>query len=145
MYKTLWLVFIKVDKKLIQVRHNDFFYVFFHENEVHFLALLSFFSFQMHFAHISVIHILKAMGLRNSLVIRYWCHGLKYRRYEFCLQSGLKLDLNLTPSRIHPSKRSVCKIRSPSSQITFQWGLQWGNSRKLVFGHFMSWEHVRVV
>ena len=29
MYKTLWLVFIKVDKKLIQVRHNDFFYVFF--------------------------------------------------------------------------------------------------------------------
>ena len=23
----------------------------------------------------------------------------------------------------------------------FQWGLQWGNSRKWVFGHFMSWEH----
>ena len=51
--------------------------MFFHENEVHFLALLSFFSFQMHFAHISVIHILKAMGPRNTLVIRYKCHGLK--------------------------------------------------------------------
>ena len=41
----------------------------FHENWVDFLALTSFFSFQMHFAHTSVIHILKAMGLRNTLVI----------------------------------------------------------------------------
>ena len=41
----------------------------FHENKVDFLALTSIFSFQMHFAHISVIHIWKAMGLRNTLVI----------------------------------------------------------------------------
>ena len=27
----------------------------------------------------------------------------------------------------------------------FQWGLQWENSRKWVFGHLMSWEHVRAV
>ena len=58
----------------------------------------NFFFFQMHFAHISVIHILKAMGLRNTLVIQHLCHGLKYRLQEFFLRSGLKLDLNLTPS-----------------------------------------------
>ena len=40
----------------------------FHENLVDFWALSSFSSFQMHFAHISVIHILKAMGLRNTLI-----------------------------------------------------------------------------
>ena len=52
----------------------------------------------MHFPHISVIHILKAMGLRNTLVIQHLCHGLKYRLQEFFLRSGLKLDLDLTPS-----------------------------------------------
>ena len=46
----------------------------------------------------SVIHILKAMGPRNTLVIRYCCHWLKYNRQEFYLRSGLKLDLDLTPS-----------------------------------------------
>ena len=54
----------------------------------------------MHFPHISVIHILKAMGLRNTLVIQHLCHGLKYRLKEFFLRSGLKLDLDLTPSHI---------------------------------------------
>ena len=50
--------------------------------------------------HMSVIYILKAMGPRNTLVIRYCCHGLKYNRQEFFLRSGLKLDLDLTPSHI---------------------------------------------
>ena len=31
----------------------------------------------MHFAHMSVMHILKAMGPMNTLVSRYWYHGLK--------------------------------------------------------------------
>ena len=39
------------------------------------------------------------MGLRNTLVIQHLCHGLKYRLQEFFLRSGLKLDLDLTPSR----------------------------------------------
>ena len=38
------------------------------------------------------------MGPWNTLVIRYCCHGLKYNRQEFFLRSGLKLDLDLTPS-----------------------------------------------
>ena len=47
-----------------------------------------------------VIYILKAMGPRNTLVIRYCCHGLKYNRQEFFLRSGLKPDLDLTPSHM---------------------------------------------
>ena len=54
----------------------------------------------MHFTHMSVIHFLKAMGPRNTLVIRYWCDGLKKSRQEFCPRSGLKLDPDLTPSHI---------------------------------------------
>ena len=36
-------------------------------------------------------------------------------------------------------------ISMNAPHFCFQWGLQWGNSQKWVFGHFMSWEHVRVV
>ena len=36
MYKTLWLMFIKMDKKWIQVRHTEFCLLFFHYNWVHF-------------------------------------------------------------------------------------------------------------
>ena len=44
------------------------------------------------------------MGPRNTLVIRYCCHGLKYNRQEFFLRSGLKPDLDLTPSHMQLSE-----------------------------------------
>ena len=37
------------------------------------LVLFPFFYYKMHFTHRSVINILKAMGPRYTLVIRYWC------------------------------------------------------------------------
>ena len=54
----------------------------------------------MIFSHISIIHILKAMEPRNTLAIRYQCRGLKWRLQEFYLHSGLKMDLDVTPSHI---------------------------------------------
>ena len=39
-------------------------------------------------------------SLRNTLVIQHLCYGLKYRLQEFYLRSGLKLDLDLTPSHM---------------------------------------------
>ena len=57
MYETLWLVF--VENEWTPVKHADF------------LAKSSLFYFQMHFAYLGAIHILKAIGPRNPLVIRY--------------------------------------------------------------------------
>ena len=60
------------------------------------MALSLFFSFQMHFAHASIIHIqnLKAMGLRDTLMswVEIMLQGIYFR-------SGLKLDLHLRPSQ----------------------------------------------
>ena len=63
----------------------------------------------------SVIHILKAMGPRNTLVIRYCCHGLKYNRQEFYLRSGLKLDLDLTPAHRNTTRNICSYIWTPFS------------------------------
>ena len=71
----------------------------------------------MHFPHISVIHILKAMGLRNTLVIQHLCHGLKYRLQEFFLRSELKLDLDLTPSH---TPAETCKDTYRRTQTHIQ-------------------------
>ena len=64
-----------------------------------FLSSIQVLKLYHQYSYTSVIHILKAMGLRNTLVIQHLCHGLKYRLQEFFLRSGLKLDLDLTPSR----------------------------------------------
>ena len=69
----------------------------------------------------SVIYILKAMGPRNTLVIRYCCHGLKYNRQEFFLRSELKPDLDLTPSPIQ-SPRQAEKERENTASCSFFFG-----------------------
>ena len=65
--------------------------------------------------------------------------------------------LSETPATV-PIVAKLCMFDSKNRKIAeklvqpvtphlgcFQWGLQWRNSWKWVFGHFMSWEHVRVV
>ena len=51
------------------------------------------------------------MGPRNTLVIRYWCHGLKGSYQEFYLRSALKLDPDLTPSPMDISYVSFSTLK----------------------------------
>ena len=88
-----------------------------------------------------------------------WCNWWLGLIWNICFISAAQKikKLSETPATV-PIVAKLCMFDSKNRKIAeklvqpvtphlgcFQWGLQWGNSWKWVFGHFMSWEHVRVV